>query len=280
MTRQMLSLTPALGTALCLGLAAWPLHAAGPLTGPLTEPGASGLPPGLVSAELLPATAQPDGTVITALRLELEPGWKTYWRSPGETGVPPVLDWSRVPGVASAVAHWPEPEVIESDGTRTLGYHDELVLPIRLTLTGDGGAAVGTVAVDFGLCQNICVPAHVELSAPAERSGALDPRISEALDRAPRKGTDPVTCTVTRIEDGLRVAASVPVPQASAAAIEVQSDGIWVSEPDLATDNGQVTATADVVGPTGKPFDLDPASVRLTLIGDGGAVEYQGCTPA
>lgn len=252
-----------------LGLALLPLPLA-----------AADLPPGLVSAELLPATVQPDGTLLTALHLELAPGWKTYWRSPGETGVPPVMDWSGVPNVASAAAEWPRPEVIQSDGTTTLGYHDRLVLPIRLTLADPARPAEGRMAMDFGLCQNICVPAHVELSAPQAGGTTPDPRITAALADRPQPGAGPADCTVTEIEDGLRIAASVPAGTARAAAIEVDAPGMWVSEPALTTADGTVTATADVVGPTGKPFPLDRGTVRLTLIADGGAVEYQGCAPS
>ena len=78
----------------------------------------------------------------------------------------------------------------------------------------------------------------------------------------------------------MRVSVSVPAAGARAAAVEVEGPGMWVSEPDLTTAEGMVTAAADVVGPTGKPFALDAAQVRLTLIGDAGAVEYQGCAPS
>lgn len=243
---------------------------------------AADLPPGLVSASLLPGSAQPDGSILTALALELEPGWKTYWRSPGEAGIAPVFDWSGAANVASATPLWPRPEVIDTEGTPTLGFHGGLVLPIRLTRSDPTKPVGGAVTVDLGLCLNICVPAHLRLAAPAEQAASPDPRIAQALARAPRKGDGPARCSTTPIADGLRVAVSVPAPQApaptAAAAIEVDAAGMWVSGPDLTRTGDTVTAAADVVGPTGKPFALDPALVRLTLIGDDGAVEYQGCT--
>lgn len=241
---------------------------------------AADLPPGLERAELLPAHLTADGTVMTALHLDLAPDWKTYWRSPGETGVPPVFDWSGAPNVTRAVAHWPQPEVIESDGSRTLGYHDQLILPIELTPATPGQPIEGKVAIDLGLCLNICVPAHLELPAPGPVSARVDPRITAALASAPAEGTATVTCTVTEIEDGLRVTAAVPGAPPEAAAMELDAPDMWVSQPELGRDGAAVTATADFVGPSGKPFALDHAALRLTLIGDGGAVEYQGCTPA
>ena len=253
------------------------LIAAPPLTGPALG---SGLPPGLVSASLLPAAAQPDGTVMTALALELAPGWKTYWRSPGETGIAPVFDWSGAPNVAAATALWPNPQIIESEGAQTLGFRDRLVLPLRLMPADPARPIEGVLAVDLGLCLNICVPAHLRLAAPGERAAALDPRIAAALDSAPRKGEGTAHCSLAPIGDGMRVSVSGPAAGARAAAVEVECPGMWVSEPDLTTAEGMVTAAADVVGPTGKPFALDAAQVRLTLIGDAGAVEYQGCAPS
>lgn len=252
------------------------------LAGPVAA-AAADLPPGLVSAELLPGTAAPDGTVMTALSLKLAPGWKTYWRSPGDTGVPPEFDWSGAPNVATATPRWPTPEIIDSDGDRTLGYHEALVLPIQLTLAQPGQPVEGRLAVNLGLCLNICVPARLELAAPGGQSATLDPRITAALDRVPQPGTGTgtVSCKVSEIEDGLRVAATVAAAGTQAAAMEVDGPGMWVSQPELTSGGGNVTATADVVGPSGKPFVMDPAALRLTLIGaDGTAVEYQGCTPA
>ncbi|MFD2440837.1 protein-disulfide reductase DsbD domain-containing protein [Paracoccus kondratievae] len=94
---------------------------------------AQDLPPGLVSAEMMPGWVTPEGNRITALHLRLEPGWKTYWRSPGDAGVPPRFDWAGSQNLGEVRLLWPRPEVIESEGERTLGYREELILPIEIT---------------------------------------------------------------------------------------------------------------------------------------------------
>lgn len=247
-------------------------------TAPATSP--PPLPPGLEGAALIAGETRADGSRLVALHLDLAPGWKTYWRSPGDTGVPPHFDWSGATNLAQATPHWPRPEIIESDGTSTLGYHDELILPIELAAS-DAGAVAGRLAVDLGICLNICVPAHIDVALP-DPAAAPDPRVAAALALGPDAGNDPVTCTLTDIEDGVRVAASVSAPNAAegAAALELEAEGVWVSQPELSHDGQRLTATSDFVGPTGKPFALDPAAVRLTLVGPAGAVEYQGCAPA
>ncbi len=238
---------------------------------------ADGTTPGLVSAELLPVQTAPDGSRLTAVHLILEPGWKTYWRSPGDTGVPPRFDWTGSANMADARPVWPRPEVIVSGGERTLGYHDELVLPVRITPAQADAPVDLKLALDFGLCRDICVPAHVTLTASSE-DAAPDPRIAAALARVPVPARG-LVCDVSDIADGVQVTARVaaPVRAGETAALELAQDGVWVSQPEMSRDGDLLTAAADFVAPSGKPFALDPGKLRLTLIHDGGAVEYQGC---
>lgn len=260
-----------LTTVAALGLAALP--AALP---------AAGQPvPGLVEARLLPGWVTPEGIRMTALALKLEPGWKTYWRMPGDSGIPPHFEWQ---GPVEARYLWPAPEVIDSGGARSFGYHDALLLPVALT----GGNPAGPLAVDVtvGLCETICVPAELRLTAPAAGE-APDPAIEAALAAAPEAGAVRPDCTVTAITDGVRVAASLPHDggEAPDAAMELLAEKgeaaeVWVSAPEVALSSGRLTATADFVPPSGKPFPLDTDALRLTLIGEGGAVEVSGCRPA
>ncbi|WP_136648613.1 protein-disulfide reductase DsbD domain-containing protein [Paracoccus aeridis] len=236
-------------------------------------------PPGLRSAELLPVATAPDGSRVTAMRLVLEPGWKTYWRSPGDSGMPPGFDWSGSTNLAAAEPQWPRPEVILSDGDRTLGYHDELVLPFQVRPQGPGPVALD-VTVTLGLCENVCVPATLRLTA-SDAAGGPDPRIGQALALVPAVSTVRPACRLADISDGVRLSAALPdLPGDPAVAMELAEDGIWVSQPDLARAGGRLTATADFVPPAAAPFPLDPAKLRVTVIGDGNAVEYRGCAPS
>lgn len=268
----------------------------------------NGRPPGLRSAELLPVATLPDGRRMTALVVEMEEGWKTYWRSPGDSGMPPGFDWTGSTNLRAAEPLWPAPEVILSGSDRTLGYHDALVLPVRVDAAGEGPVALD-LKLAIGLCKNVCVPARLHLVADEAGGGAggaagaaADPRIAQALARVPVAGPLPgratPACTVTDIPDGVRVAATLPGHAgAPSVAMELMQDGVWVSQPELVQAAGGLTATADFVPPEGKPFPLDLSKLRMTVIGrdaaaDGtgdeaageaageagpGAVEYQGC---
>lgn len=241
----------------------------------LAEP----LPPGLQSARLLPGWQDAEGNRIAALDLRLEPGWKTYWRSPGDSGLPPVFDWQGSQNLADVTFHWPAPEAIRSGDDLTLGYHDRLVLPFTARAADPSAPLTLTAQVDLGLCEKICVPVHVRLTAP-DPQAAADPVIEAALARVPATRDDRPTCRVSEIADGMRLAVDLAGDAPEVVAIELAGrPEIWVSGTRITPSKGGTTATADLVPPSGAPFDLDADAVRITLIAADGAAEMQGCAP-
>lgn len=258
--------------ALCLLLLATPPATALPV------------PPGLVSARILPGWTDEDGNRVAAVEIRLEPGWKTYWRNPGDSGLPPSFDWAASRNLAGVTFHWPAPEAILSGSDLALGYHDLLVLPFTARPVDPAHPIELNAALDFGLCENICVPAHVELSAPVVGT-TPDSRIEAALAAMPTRSSLRPACRLGEIRDGMRLSVSLPAQAAGdgtaeVAAMEVMGQPeIWVSSATLENEAGGRVATAEFVAPSGAPFKLDPAQVLITLIGPSGAVEMQGCAP-
>ena len=82
---------------------------------------AQSVPDNVVRAELRPGWTTPDGTRIAALHLVLAPGWKTYWRSPGDAGIPPEFDWKGSRNLGSVTFRCPRQEIYERNGCSTLG---------------------------------------------------------------------------------------------------------------------------------------------------------------
>ncbi len=94
------------------------------------------------------------------------PGWHGYWRTPGDAGVPPALDWSATPGLKEAEVDWPAPSRLVVSGLQNAVYEERVVLPGRLAFAGDGPEQGVRVAVDYAACSNVCVPLHADLSLP------------------------------------------------------------------------------------------------------------------
>ncbi len=126
------------------------------------------------------------------LHIRLEPGWKTYWRSPGDAGFPTLLDWSGSSNLAAAELHWPAPERFRIFGLETFGYVDEVVLPVTLSLARPGQAAALKVRVDYAICKDICIPHEAELAldlgAGAARASPYAGLIERYLSRVPVRG--------------------------------------------------------------------------------------------
>ena len=72
----------------------------------------------------------PPGTIAAGVEIELADGWKTYWRNPGSSGVPPLFDWSAASNLASAEVRYPAPTRYGDRGGDTIGYKHRLIFPI------------------------------------------------------------------------------------------------------------------------------------------------------
>lgn len=115
-------------------------------------------------------TAVGDGpTVRLGLQFDLQPGWKVYWRSAGDAGYPPTIDWSGSDNLADAGMSWPVPHRFSIFGIETAGYKDQVVFPLNARPGRPGEAMQLNAAVDYLICADICIPgqAAVSLDLPA-----------------------------------------------------------------------------------------------------------------
>lgn len=240
---------------------------------------AAPLPPGLEGVEVLQGWRTPEGGRVAALHIALDPGWKTYWRVPGEAGVPPILDFSGSTNVADVQVVWPAPEVFDQDGLRSVGYLNELVLPLEITPANPAEPVRLDADLDIGICHDICVPVQFEVQADLDGPGAPDAEISAALGAEPKPRPGLARCTVEPVRDGMRVNAAIDLPQAAGevAMFELRSTPMWVSESMMDRDGAALLASAEFVPDAGKPFALDQGDLRITVLSAAGAIEIDGC---
>jgi len=243
----------------------------------------------VLAADLMAGWRSGPGSHMTALHLRLAPEWKTYWRSPGEAGIPPEFDWSGSQNVGAVRLYWPRPEVFAVNGMQSIGYHHELVLPIEITALDPALPIHLRVQVALGVCRDICMPASLDLAAdlpaPALASAATpDPVIRSALraqpDSAEAAGLRTISCQVDPIADGLRLTATLQLPSTGGDETVVLEPGqaaIWVSDAQSDRAGGQLVASADLVADSGAVFALDRSAVIVTVLGRDRAVEIIGC---
>lgn len=239
----------------------------------------------VVQLALLPGWRTDRGTHMTALRVDLAEGWKTYWRAPGEGGIPPVFDWGGSANVGGVTFHWPRPVVFDQLGLKSVGYLDQLVLPMEVNPRDPSRPIVVDASVQIGVCEDICIPVTLDVRADLPAGVTTpDPVIRAALaDRpmtAAEAGVGHVSCAVDPIADGLRVTARIDLPAlggGEAVVFEATDASLWISEAAVTRDGGRLTARADFVPESGRPFALDRSGLRLTVIGGGKAVDLRGC---
>lgn len=240
-----------------------------------------------VSGEILHGWQQADGTRMAAIRLVLAPGWKTYWRSPGDAGIPPQFDWSRSRNLGSVGITWPAPKVYREGGVVTIGYKDELVLPITLAPRQAGDPIKLNTTLDIGVCSDICIPHRMKLTATiADNSTNVTPKIAAALAAraytAKEGGVRSATCALRPNADGLEITAKLSLPSLGGGEVVVIEPGqpnIWMSETDVSRNGAQLTATGDMIANAGGAIAIDRSRVKITVISGSTAVEINGCAP-
>jgi suppressor for copper-sensitivity B len=148
----------------------------------------------LVSA--VPATGAAQ-RVQLGLEFQLDPGWKTYWRAPGEGGLPPRFDWSSSANLESVAVAWPAPRRFAIGGMESVGYSNHVILPIAATLTRPGEPLAARLSLQYAVCREICmlVEAKLALVLPGMAQQTSESRsnaeaIARFLARVPRPGAE------------------------------------------------------------------------------------------
>ncbi|HQZ12103.1 MAG TPA: protein-disulfide reductase DsbD family protein [Devosia sp.] len=128
-----------------------------------------------------------DGTTMAAVELDMPAGTKTYWRVPGEGGIPASLDTAGSLGIGTHRFVWPYPTIEQRGGYTDFVYYGPTVLPLEMKLDG-AAAATLSASLLLGICSDICIPANAEFTLPltfGKADTAQEIRIAQALAAAP-----------------------------------------------------------------------------------------------
>jgi DsbC/DsbD-like thiol-disulfide interchange protein len=132
------------------------------------------------------------GSGRAGIELLMAKGWKTYWRMPGDAGVPPTFDWAGSTNVAKIEVLYPAPTRMVDQGGTAIGYKDRVIFPLAISPIDPAQPVALALALEYGVCKDICIPADAKLALrlkPGMTSGHHGPRstdLEEALERVPR----------------------------------------------------------------------------------------------
>jgi DsbC/DsbD-like thiol-disulfide interchange protein len=125
------------------------------------------------------------------LEVKLDPGWKTYWRDPGDSGTPPTFDFAESNNVKSVTMEWPAPMRFDDGaGGHSIGYHDHVIWPLRVTPKDASKPASLRVKVHYAVCGQLCVPAEADLALSLSGKNSDENSVLRAAEaRVPRHAT-------------------------------------------------------------------------------------------
>src|ERR1700726_3042549 len=119
------------------------------------------------SAVRLRAGSRSGAVLLGGIGFQLQPGWKTYWRTPGDSGVPPRFDFSKSENIEAVTVMWPAPTKFDDGaGGYSLGYRDQVVLPLRIVAKNTDKPVTLRAGINYAVCEKLCIPveASVELA--------------------------------------------------------------------------------------------------------------------
>jgi DsbC/DsbD-like thiol-disulfide interchange protein len=235
------------------------------------------------SAVRLIAGSRSGNAFLGGIDFEIQDGWKTYWRTPGDSGVPPRFDFSKSDNVENVTILWPAPmKFPDGNGGISLGYKHNVLLPLRIVAKNADKPVTLRAEINYAVCEKLCVPvvASTELNFISE-SSTEDNDISAALDTVPKpaKIGDPGDLTIRDVKRDGKTGVIVDVMAKDGKEANLFAEG---PTPDWALpvpklvkrEPGRIQRFAfdlDGLPPGASP---DNAVLKLTLSGSAGAYEY------
>src|SRR5438046_1863194 len=156
------------------------------------------------SAVRLLAGSRSGAVLLGGTAFQLQPGWKTYWRTPGDSGVPPRFDFSKSENIEAVTVLWPAPTKFDDGaGGYSLGYNNQVVLPLRIVAKNADKPVTLRADINYAVCEKLCIP--VEASAElaiASVASTEDSALFAALDTVPKPASvgDPNPLTIRDVK--------------------------------------------------------------------------------
>jgi DsbC/DsbD-like thiol-disulfide interchange protein len=222
-----------------------------------------------------PASGQ--GFLRAGIEIKLAPGWKTYWRYPGDSGVMPRFDFAGSTNMQSVAVDWPAPHAWRDAGGASIGYKEKVILPLRIVAQNPAQPVRLALAFDYAICERVCVPesGSAELRLPSTAPDE-DAALAAAEAQVPKQGAvgtgeGVVIRAVAREGEWPRPRVVVDVAAPAGASVHLFAEGptadwaLPVPEPAGEARDGlhRFAFTLD-----GVPPGIDPkgATLRLTAV--------------
>ena len=235
------------------------------------------------SAVRLLAGSRSGAVLMGGIAFQLQPGWKTYWRTPGDSGVPPRFDFSKSENVEAVTVLWPAPMKFDDGaGGYSLGYHNQIVLPLRIVAKNADKPVTLRVDINYAVCEKLCIPveASAELAITSVAS-TEDSALFAALDTVPKPANvgDPNPLTIRDVKRDGKSTVLVDVVSPDAKGVSLFVEGPtpdWGLPVPKLLEHSPPGIKRFAFALDGVPPGVNPegAALKLTLVGGNRSYEF------
>jgi DsbC/DsbD-like thiol-disulfide interchange protein len=235
------------------------------------------------SAVRLLAGSRSGAVLLGGIAIQLQPGWHTYWRTPGDSGVPPRIDFGKSENIEAVTILWPAPaKFADGAGGISLGYQKQVVLPLRIVAKNADKPVTLRADINYAVCEKLCIPveASAELAFTSVAS-TEDSALSAALDTVPKPATigDPNPLTIRDVKREGKNGVLVDVAAPDSAEVNLFVEGPtpeWALPVPKLLERGPPGVKRFAFDLDGLPPGANPdgAALKLTLVGGERAYEF------
>ena len=235
------------------------------------------------SAVRLLAGSRSGAVLLGGIAIQLEPGWKTYWRTPGDSGVPPRFDFSKSENVEAVTVMWPAPMKFgDGAGGVSLGYKQQVVLPLRIVAKSADRPVTLRAEINYAVCEKLCIPVEASAELPfASVASTEDGALSAALDTVPKPANvgDPNPVTIRDVKRQGKTSVLVDVSAPAGKEVNLFVEGPtpdWALPVPKLVENSppgvkRFSFELDGLPPGANP---DGSALKFTLVGGDRAYEF------
>src|SRR5450756_2459600 len=235
------------------------------------------------SAVRLLAGSRSGAVLLGGIAFQLQPGWKTYWRTPGDSGVPPRFDFSKSENIEAVTVLWPAPAKFDDGaGGHSMGYHDGVVLPLRIVAKNADKPVTLRAGISYAVCEKLCIPVEASAELPFTTVASTeDLSLFAALDTVPKPANvgDPNPLTIRDVKRDGKSTVLVDVFSPDAKAVDLFVEGPtpdWGLPVPKLLEHSPPGVKRFAFELDGVPPGVSPegAALKLTLVGGDRAYEF------
>jgi DsbC/DsbD-like thiol-disulfide interchange protein len=168
-----------------------------------------------------------DARLRAGIEVKLQPGWHTYWRYPGDSGVPPRFDFAGSNNLKIAKVHYPAPHLFTDETGNSIGYTGDVIFPLRVTPRDPEKPVTVRMKIEYAVCDKLCIPAEgsAELTL-APGPSAQDAELTAAEARVPQEiSAAEAGLTLSRVNDAPKPLVAVDLKAATGTPVVMFAEG-------------------------------------------------------